>query len=150
MNFAEFDEHLSAARAKRVGLSDPEGGVFESQRASVAELSHAEVILGTSLPAEYKEFMQRYGGGMFLFLDLLPIAAHGNPEDVLKVHEREFKNTSFIPVAPVGTGDWWGFLSAEGRCSPEVYFWDHEGGPVQLESGSFLEFMAREGLRLGK
>ncbi|WP_431967288.1 SMI1/KNR4 family protein [Actinacidiphila sp. bgisy160] len=152
MDFAEFEEHLSTARAKRAALSSPEGGdVFESRRASEAELSDAEVILGTSLPAEYKEFMQRYGGGMFLFLDLLPIAAHEGPDDdLLKVYEREFKYANFVPVAPVGTGDWWGFLSAEGRCSPEVYFRDHEDGRFHLEADSFLEFMARKGLRLGK
>jgi hypothetical protein len=152
MEFEEFETYLAAARAKRGSLSDPEGfEVFECRRASEAELLRAEDALGVQLPGEYKEFMKRHGGGMFLFLDLLPIVGSGDHEDdLLKINLREFIAVSFVAVAPVGTGDWWGFPVIGGRCSGQVHFWDHEDGQLQFEAASFLEFLTREGLRVGR
>ncbi|MFF9865077.1 SMI1/KNR4 family protein [Streptomyces sp. NPDC013953] len=152
MEFEEFEAHLAAARAKRAGLSGPEGfEVFECRTASEGELLRAEVALRAQLPAEYKEFMQRHGGGMFLFLDLLPVVGSSDQEDdLVKVNLREFDAASFVAVAPVGTGDWWGFSVIDGRCDDQVNFWDHEDGRVQFEAASFLDFLAHEGLRVGR
>ncbi|MFC8957794.1 SMI1/KNR4 family protein [Streptomyces sp. NPDC057101] len=152
MEFEEFEAYLSAARAKRAGLSSPEGfDVFESRVASETDLLEVEEALGVQLPGEYREFMKRHGGGMFLFLDLLPVAASDDQEDDLRrVNASEFKHGDFIAVAPVGTGDWWGFSVNEGRCANQVDFWDHEDGQVQFAASSFLEFLAREGLRVGR
>ncbi|MFE2967394.1 SMI1/KNR4 family protein [Streptomyces sp. NPDC059340] len=152
MEFEEFEVHLSATRAKRAGLSSPEGiDVFESRVASEAELLEVEESLRVQLPSEYREFMKRHGGGMFLFLDLLPVVAPDAQEDDLRrVNAAEFKDGSFVAVAPVGTGDWWGFAVHEGRCANQVDFWDHEDGQVQFAATGFLEFLAREGLRVGR
>ena len=152
MRFEEFEAHLAAARAKRAGLSSPEGfEVFEGRAASEDDLLAVEDALQVRLPDEYKEFMKRHGGGMFLFLDLLPIAGTGDHEDdVLKVNLGESAGANFVAVAPVGTGDWWGFSVIDGRCADQVYFRDHEDGHVQFEADSFLDFLAREGLRVGK
>ncbi|MFJ3860340.1 SMI1/KNR4 family protein [Streptomyces sp. NPDC090085] len=152
MESEEFEVHLSAARAKRAGLSSPEGfDVFESRVASEAELSEVEETLEAQLPGEYREFMKRHGGGMFLFLDLLPVVASDDQEDDLtRVNVAEFKDGGFIAVAPVGTGDWWGFSVVEGRCANQVDFWDHEDGQVQFAATGFLEFLAHEGLRVGR
>ncbi|SOB85317.1 SMI1/KNR4 family protein [Streptomyces sp. 1331.2] len=152
MEFEEFEAKLVAARAKRAGLNSPEGfDVFEFRTASEDDLMVAEEALGARLPGEYKEFMKRYGGGMFLFLDLLPIASSDDQEDdLLKVNLREFLDADFIAVAPVGTGDWWGFSVIDGRCADQINFWDHEDGRVQFEAASFLDFLAHEGLRAGR
>ncbi|MEU8578584.1 SMI1/KNR4 family protein [Streptomyces asoensis] len=152
MEFEEFQALLSTARAKRAGLSSPEGlEVFESRRASEAELLEVEEALRVQLPFAYREFLKRHGGGMFLFLDLLPVVASDDQEDDLrKVNVAEFKNGDFFAVAPVGTGDWWGFSVIEGRCADQVDFWGHEDGQVQFAAIGFLEFLAREGLRLGR
>ncbi|MFJ3901406.1 SMI1/KNR4 family protein [Streptomyces sp. NPDC090025] len=119
--------------------------------ASEAELSEAEETLQAQLPGEYREFMKRHGGGMFLFLDLLPVVASDDQEDdLVRVNVAEFKDGNFVAVAPVGTGDWWGFSVVEGRCASQVDFWDHEDGQVQFAATGFLEFLAYEGLRVGR
>ncbi|MET9964978.1 SMI1/KNR4 family protein [Streptomyces sp. NPDC006356] len=152
MEFEEFEAHLAAARAKRAGLSSPEGfEVFERRVASEDDILAAEGALHVQLPDDYKEFMKRHGGGMFLFLDLLPIAGSDDQEDdLLKVNLREFAGVDFVAVAPVGTGDWWGFSVVDGRCAGQVNFWDHEDGRVQFAADSFLGFLVREGLRVGR
>lgn len=152
LEFKDFEAHLAAARAKRAGLSSPEGfEVFEGRAASEEDVLAAEDALHVQLPDDYKEFMKRHGGGMSLFLDLLPISgSDGQEEDLLKVNLRDFAGVDFVAVAPVGTGDWWGFSVIDGRCAEQVYFWDHEDGRVQFEADSFLGFLAREGLRVGR
>ncbi|WP_108990757.1 SMI1/KNR4 family protein [Streptomyces coelicoflavus] len=152
MEFDEFEEHLSRAsvrRASLVGSSDIE--VFEGQIASESELSTAENTLGVELPEKYKQFMKRHGGGEFLFIDLLPIIASDSQEDdLLGVNSREFLSSGFIAVAPVGTGDWWGFSVVEGCCNDRVDFRDHEDGRVHSVASDFLDFLAHEGLRVGR
>lgn len=152
MEFEEFETHLAAAHAKRAGLSGPEGfEVFECRTASEDDLLRAEGALHAQLPHEYKDFMKRHGGGMFLFLDLLPVVGSGDQDDdLLKVNLQEFVGVDFVAVAPVGTGDWWGFSVIDGRCTGQVNFWDHEDGRVQFEADSFLYFLVREGLRVGR
>ncbi len=151
MELAEFESHLAAARSKRAALSSAGAvDVFEGRLASAEELLQVEAALDAQLPVEYKEFMRRYGGGMFLFLDLLPVAsADPYEDDLLGVKAREFGTIDFVAVAPVGTGDWWGFSIAAGRCLTEVHFWDHEDGKTELVAPGFLDFVAREGLRVG-
>ncbi|MFD5575194.1 SMI1/KNR4 family protein [Streptomyces cadmiisoli] len=152
MEFEEFEVHLAATRAKRAGLSGPEGfEVFECRAASEGELLRAEGALHAQLPQEYREFMKRHGGGMFLFLDLLPVVGSGDQDDdLLKANLQEFFGGDFVAVAPVGTGDWWGFSVIDGCCTDQVNFWDHEDGQVQFEADSFLNFLVREGLRVGR
>lgn len=152
MEFEEFEAHLSAARARRTSLSSPGGfDFFASRVTSESELSEVEKALRVQLPGEYKEFMKRHGGGMFLFLDLLPvITSDDQGDDLLRVNTQEFKVADFVAVAPVGTGDWWGFSVIEGRCANQVDFSDHEDGRVEFEATGFLDFLAREGLRVGR
>ncbi|MFD5284335.1 SMI1/KNR4 family protein [Streptomyces rubrogriseus] len=151
MEFEEFETHLAAARTKRAALSSPEDfEAFEERAASEEDLRAAERALHARLPEDYREFMKRHGGGMFLFLDLLPISgSDGQEDDLLKVNLREFADVDFVAVAPVGTGDWWGFSVIDGHCVDQVSFWDHEDGRVQFEADDFLGFLARAGLRVG-
>ncbi|MEV8065065.1 SMI1/KNR4 family protein [Streptomyces sp. NPDC085995] len=149
MEFEEFEAILSAARTERAGQSLPEGfQLFDSWVASDADLSHAEQTLRARLPEKYKEFMRRHGAGQFLFLDLLPVVSvDEQQDDLLSVNEEEFRGGEFVAVAPVGTGDWWGFRVVDGVCLDRVDFVDHEDGSVSSAYSDFLEFLARRGLR---
>jgi len=61
---AEFDALYSRARDGQDTSDHPEDfALFDEWRASEEDLARAEVELGTVLPATYKEFMRRYGGG---------------------------------------------------------------------------------------
>ncbi|MFI9376294.1 SMI1/KNR4 family protein [Streptomyces parvulus] len=149
MEFEEFEAHLSVARAERESQSLPEGFLlFDSWVASEADLLHVERTLQVQLPEKYKEFMRRYGAGQFLFLDLLPVVSVDEWEDdLLAVNDAGFHKGEFIAVAPVGTGDWWGFSVVDGVCLDRVDFIDHEDGSINSAFSDFLEFLARKGLR---
>ncbi|NYF57308.1 SMI1/KNR4 family protein [Micromonospora purpureochromogenes] len=151
MDIEEFDQHVQSlrARAARSGFEAIEDfKVIEGLTASADEIAEAERALGVTLPAQYKAFMMRYGGGQFGFLDLLPIPAAGSShhvDDVVSVSQAEFRDESFVAVAPVGTGDYWCFPVLDGRCSDEVWFHYHDVGDPTPEAGDFLEFVARRG-----
>jgi hypothetical protein len=90
--------------------------------------------------------MMRYGGGMFGFVELFPIVSRGRGDDVVAVNRREFPDREFVAVAPVGTGDHWGFPVTNGRCRDEVWFHFHDADDPSLDADDFLEFVACRGL----
>lgn len=152
MEVEEFEvlllQGVRAARARRT--LPEEFQAFDSWRASDADIDRAETELDTRLPEKYKEFMRRHGGGMFLFVDLLPvISPDGRAEDLIEVNRGRSRAASFMAVAPVGTGDWWGFSISDRVCEDAVDFLDHEDGTVTRWASDFLEFVARQGLRMG-
>ena len=148
METVDFDALFREVRARREGMEQlPDVKLFDLWRATEEDLAGAETALGVSLPQKYKDFMLRYGGGQFLFLDLLPVVSpDGHAETLLEANRREVSGREFVVVAPVGTGDWWGFVSTGGACADQVSFLDHEDGSIQPEAEDFLEFVARHGL----
>jgi hypothetical protein len=149
MELDEFRTRVDAFLAERAGRQFPPGfQPFDSLVASAEDISTAETQLNVRLPGKYAEFMKVYGGGMFAFVDLLPVISHQRgDDDVLMANTGQFAIPDFVAVAPVGTGDWWGFVSREGGCADAVSFWDHETGKIQFDSDDFLEFVASRGLR---
>ncbi|MET9081132.1 SMI1/KNR4 family protein [Streptomyces sp. NPDC004237] len=146
MDFSEFAPHVDAAVARHQALGLPdEMSPFEHLLASDEDLDRAERELGVRLPEQYKEFMKRYGGGAFASLDLLPVTPRDR-EDLLEVNETERFSVPFVAIAPVGTGDWWGFKVNEGACSTEVSFYFFEEGSLESESPDFLTFATKQGL----
>ncbi|MGW7517196.1 SMI1/KNR4 family protein [Streptomyces sp. NPDC054796] len=147
MEFEEFEEKLRAAQQKHAPPGrPPELHPFDSWTASDEDIARVQEELGSTLPRKYTEFMRRHGGGQFLFVDLLPVLSHDGTEDDLVTSNREINATGFIAVAPVGTGDWWGFHSVKGECGDEVIFLDHEDGSTQLAAADFLEFLSAQAL----
>jgi SMI1-KNR4 cell-wall len=152
MEFEEFEAQVESFQAERAGKRyPPEFKLFDSWRATDDELAMVESELGTRLPAKYKRFMRVFGGGVFAFVDLLPAKSpDGRGEDLLSVNKGEYAVPDFVAVAPVGTGDWWGFVTDDGVCGEQVSFLDHEDGSVQPDSTDFYEFAVAKGLRLGE
>jgi hypothetical protein len=63
--------------------------LIEGHTATPHELGEVERHLGVTLPAKYKSFMLRYGGGMFGFIDLFPVLGRGRSgDDVTSVNDR--------------------------------------------------------------
>ncbi|MGA5301860.1 SMI1/KNR4 family protein [Nucisporomicrobium flavum] len=150
MTFDEFEAELARVRAARSGVDPPEGfALFDALTATPAELDRVESGLGVTLPVLYKDFLQRVGGGSFLFLDLLPAVAAGeSDEDLISVNSGPLRIPDFVAIAPVGTGDWWGFRVADAnRASGEVYLWTHDDNEFLDEAVDFLEFLSAKGLR---
>jgi hypothetical protein len=119
MNFEQFEEVLqSAVDQQAAQYYPPDFRLFDFHRAAESDIQRAEIELNVVLPKKYKEFMLRYGGGQFLFLDLLPvISPDGRSEDLIEVNQH-FRELGFVAVSPVGTGDWWGFPGIPGAAWP--------------------------------
>ncbi|MEU4623344.1 SMI1/KNR4 family protein [Actinoplanes sp. NPDC023801] len=112
------------------------------------EAASVDRELAVVLPDKYKAFMMRYGGGVFGFVELLPlIPVPSTSDDLRTVNVREFADRRFVAVAPVGTGDHWGFPVTDGRCSEQVWFHFHDAGGHEPVAADFLDFMAEYGLR---
>jgi hypothetical protein len=149
MDFQQLHSRVSEVLARHQRLGLPEELVpIDCVRASEVEIVQAELALGVRLPERYREFMLRYGGGSFASLDIVPVAAMGGVErDLISVNTRdEMFAIPFIAVAPVGTGDWWGFEVLEGGCRDQVSFYSFEDRVARTKYRDFLEFVAIEGL----
>ncbi|MEU8412009.1 SMI1/KNR4 family protein [Amycolatopsis japonica] len=96
MDFAEFDGLVSRTQAE-LSEEPPEGfAAFDAWRSSEEDIARAEDELDVRLPSQYKEFMLRYGGGGFLFLDLLPIVAPDRRiEDLVSVNLGSLRESGF-------------------------------------------------------
>src|SRR5690349_21651506 len=131
MEFEQFDQLVEPLRLRAVAFDEEDFKLIEARTASPEELADAERALGATLPAQYKMFMERYGGGMFGFVDLLPVRAgrsRKDVDDIVSVSRAEFPDGSAVALAPVGTGDFWGFPVEDGRCRGEVWFYYHDAG----------------------
>ncbi|WP_432049903.1 SMI1/KNR4 family protein [Verrucosispora sp. NA02020] len=149
MNLEEFDALVEPLRQKSAASIAAYGfTLIEGRTATTAEIDDLEKRLGVTLPEKYRSFMMRYGGGMVGCVELFPIAGGDSGDDVKSVNDREFPERTFIAIAPVGTGDYWGFPVDDGRCRDEVWFHFHDGGAPELEAPDVLGFVARHGLRL--
>ncbi|MET8151795.1 SMI1/KNR4 family protein [Actinoplanes sp. NPDC049668] len=148
MDLEEFDALAEALRQKSAASVAKYGfALIEGRTATADEITAVELRMGVILPSKYKAFMRNYGGGMFGFVDLLPVIAEPGDDDLLAVNDREFSDRGFVAVAPVGTGDYWGFPVAGGRCHDEVWFRFHDAGEPEVVADDFLEFAAIRGLR---
>ncbi|WP_161594873.1 SMI1/KNR4 family protein [Verrucosispora sp. SN26_14.1] len=149
MNLEEFDALVEPLRQKSAASIAAYGfTLIEGRTATTAEIDDLEKRLGVTLPEKYRSFMMRYGGGMVGCVELFPIAGGDSGDDVKSVNDREFPERTFIAIAPVGSGDYWGFPVDDGNCRDEVWFHFHDGGDPELEAPDVLGFVARRGLRL--
>jgi antitoxin YobK len=140
---AESLRQESAASLAKYGFP-----LIEGYTVTEREISEVETHLDVILPELYKAFMIRYGGGRFGSVELFPIVSHDSGDENLRsVNDREFPDRTFIAVAPVGTGDHWGFPVTSSRCHDQVWFRFHHAGKPELDAADFLEFMARHGCR---
>ena len=147
MDFTEFDQLVEPLPARSAAMQAAHGFVLiDARTASGQELHDAEQRLGATLPSRYKTFMMRYGGGQFGSVDLLPVTPIPDGEDIVLASQREDPSGSFVVVAPVGTGDYWGFPVINGRCSDQVWFRFHDAGDPELAAPDFLTFGANHGL----
>ena len=127
----------------------PEGMTpFDVHPSSESDIQRAESELNIVLPEKYKEYMLKHGGGQLLFLDVLPVVSlDGRMEDLIEANQADYREFGFVAVAPVGTGDYWGFSLDSNVCREEIYFRFHEDGITERVADDFLEFLAAIALR---
>ena len=149
MDLAEFDAlaqpllQESAAKQAQYGFAFVEGHTVTAE-----EITGVEREMAIAFPDKYKAFMMRYGGGIFGFVELFPLApVPSGADDLRTVNDREFADRRFVAIAPAGTGDHWGFPVIDGRCSEQVWFHFHDAGGDELVAADILEFVAERGLK---
>ncbi|MEV4280924.1 SMI1/KNR4 family protein [Actinoplanes xinjiangensis] len=149
MDLADFEE-LAEPLLRKSAAAQAEYGfaLVEGHTVTAEEIRGVEREMAVTLPAKYKAFMMRYGGGVFGFVELFPVTpvAPGT-DDLRTLNDREFADRGFLAIAPVGTGDYWGFSVVDGRCSEQVWFHFHDAGDDELVAQDFLEFVASRGLK---
>lgn len=152
MEFEEFEAQIESFRAEQAARSDPDDEddddfrLFDAWTATDDDLAAMEAELGMQLPSKYKRFMRVFGGGGFASLELLPARSpDGRSEDLLSVNTGEFAMPNFVQVAPVGTGDYWGFVSENGVCHEQVSFLYHDEDRVDFAFDDFYEFALAKG-----
>ncbi|GGN20914.1 hypothetical protein FHR83_002076 [Actinoplanes campanulatus] len=121
---------------------------IEGLTVTAAEIAAVERGMAVTLPDRYKAFLTRFGAGLFGFVELFPIVpVPGRYDDLRTVNDQEFPDRDFVVVAPVGTGDHWGFPVVAGRCQEQVWFHYHDVDDDELVAADFLEFLAEQGLK---
>ena len=149
MDLAEFEVLVEPLRQKSAAVLAEHGlAIIGGWTATADEIARVELDMAVTLPDKYTAFMMRFGGGAFGFVDLLPIlATPEEPDDLRTVNDLEFPDRNFVAVAPVGTGDYWGFPVVDGRCQDSVWFRFHDAGDDRPVATDFLEFVAEYGLK---
>jgi hypothetical protein len=149
MEFAEFQRLVDALLADHASRGYPATiRILDALLATDDDLSFVERQLDTRLPAEYKRVVKTYGAGMFGFVELLPVRAGSDGGyDVLVANTGHDTVSGFVAIAPVGSGDMWGFVARNGNCEEAVSIWFHDTGDIETDSSDFLEFLASRGLR---
>ncbi|MFV2112895.1 SMI1/KNR4 family protein [Micromonospora sp. LOL_025] len=149
MELAEFEALAEPLRRKSAAEQAEYGwALIEGHTATPEEIMSVEREMAVALPDKYKAFMMRYGGGAFGFVELFPIVpVPSSWDDLHTLNDREFPDRSFVAVAPVGTGDHWGFPVSDGHCHEQVWFRFHDAGDDELVAQDFLEFIASYGLK---
>ncbi|GAA2248102.1 SMI1/KNR4 family protein [Streptomyces indiaensis] len=146
MDTASFASLVTQVRAEHPKWLD----LFEGWVATDEDIALANRTLRTQLPDDYVWFMQNHGGGAFGFVEILPVVApEPGIDDLLRTNQEGYTPSDFIAIAPVGTGDWWGFTTEAGRCSRSVHFAYHDAPDIEPQHPDFLEFLARTALNPG-
>ncbi|GAA3449592.1 SMI1/KNR4 family protein [Dactylosporangium matsuzakiense] len=142
---AEPLQRRSAEEKARHGFA-----LIEERTATPEMIALVEHRMGVIFSDKYKAVMARYGGGLFGFVELLPIVEPEKPArygDVWTENDRRFPERDFVAVAAVGTGDYCGYLVADGRCHEQVWFQVHDDNEHELVAADLLEFIAEYGLK---
>lgn len=122
MDFQEFKKFVTKAK-----LENPVWfGMEPDQAPSEIDIKEAEKKLGKELPQDYKDFLCEYGGGYFVFSNVYSLEERSawNLIDI----NNEYSNIreEYILISENGVGDHYGFISLNGVCAPQIYFFDHE------------------------
>jgi hypothetical protein len=138
MTPAEFEAAVDAAIARRPEAFEGEF-VRRAPKLSGERLAEIELDRGNTLPAEYKHFLTRYGGGDFQFTDVS--SPDPDSEWSLWVNYDYIPDGEkrLLPFANNGCGDYYCFKLDDGRCSREIWWADHEQG-YELSPAEYVDF----------
>ena len=83
-----------------------------------------------TLPADYKDFVRRYGGGDFGYANVF--SAIPTSQWYIVEHNRLIEHDAFVAISDNECGDYYGFQTADGVCATEISFFDHDTNTVNV------------------
>ncbi len=137
--FGQLDSHYRNKMPKLLLMSTPD------KPASVKQLHSVEELLGISLPGSYKDFLREYGGGDFYSLTVFS----ADPSSDLYLPIQAARASSYLPndLLPI-SDDYCGgnyVLTVKNAiASEQVSYWNTDGGLVQTEFETVLDFVAQK------
>ena len=129
--------------------------LFEKKRdapMTADRIREIEDAKGITLDTDYRCFLMEYGAGEFAYADIYspdPLSPWSSWNVLETCH---VKPDQFMPLTDNGGGDYLGFLTFDGRTLRPLFWADHEKDYSTSESeyGSFIEFITKWALRIGK
>ncbi|MEV0129403.1 SMI1/KNR4 family protein [Dactylosporangium sp. NPDC050688] len=151
MEFTEFQVVVEDFLARFASEGNPpEFRALDEVRADDRDLAFVEAQLGVTFPQKYRQVMKTYGGGLFGYVRLLPVRApQAGDDDVLEENSGPYAVPGFVSVAPVGTGDMYGFVVRDGICEEAVSMWIHDENRICFDTPDFLAFLTLRAIQGG-
>ena len=107
----------------------------------------AEEMHGAQFLVPYKQFIDDHPDGDFYLFSQLLLP---DPNSIYKIESHAnnaFFPDGFITVIANGCGAYYGFIVVDGKCSDELWFFDHEvQAVVRAEIPDFFTFVLEGGL----
>lgn len=138
MNSDEFDVIWEEFHGRRPTLQ----GCPREDAADEMQVVLVERNIGTVLPAEYKKFSMKYGGGYVGSCNVFSFIPESDWYILDKLAELRVP-VSFVPISDDETGGFYGFISTQGRCHEGLYYFDPDDGVAPSAThNSFYDYLA--------
>ncbi|AIS61221.1 hypothetical protein JL58_13460 [Listeria ivanovii subsp. londoniensis] len=110
-----------------------------TDKISMEQIKLVENNLGISFSSDYVWFLENYGSGGVLGIDVLGIARNNiaTVENITERLRKEFNLDNKMYI--VEDCDEFFYCGKSGE--DKIYYWDREEGIGKVEAGSFLEFL---------
>ncbi|MCP1311774.1 SMI1/KNR4 family protein [Paenibacillus tyrfis] len=118
MDFNQFNEH-----ANRLKASNPIWFALDADPVGIkAEIKIVEKQLNVSLPEDYKEFIEAFGGGYFAFTVIFSVSADSewniaNQNQSIGLLEKQH----FLAVSDNQAGDYYGYIIENGLSEKNLF-----------------------------
>jgi len=117
--------------------------------ATEEDIQETEVKLGIILPQAYRDFVKKYGGGDFGYIDIF--SANKKGYWYIVKHNQDFKHylpKDFIAISDDQTGGYYGYKIVNHQCDEQVCYWHYDGGfDSKVVYSNIFEFIIDVGLR---
>ena len=114
---------------------------------SILEIKVAQERLNITLPKDYIDFINEFGGGYFALSNVYSLEA-GSDWNIVD-QNLKYANIckDYIIISENGTGDFYGYKVEDGVCKPHIHFYDHDEDSWQeTEFFNLFEYLDKLGL----
>jgi hypothetical protein len=123
MDFQAFRTLVEDIASKNPRFFPPEDLEFSHELPLLADVVAAEEALGVKFPQDYIDYSLHFGSEVFAeMLNIYSVLPDLGSYIVNYTSDIE----GFLPVSDNGCGDYYGYRVVDGKCEPQILWWDHE------------------------